>query len=80
VKELASIPEGEDVRLVVLPEKEPWWRAFFGEEKRIEVEPAAAAIAGLSAALGSLRPMAIAALLSGEPALISPMAMAIENP
>lgn len=80
VKELASIPEGEDVRLVVLPEKEPWWRAFFGEEKRIEVEPAAAAIAGLSAALGSLRPIAIAALLSGEPALISPMAMAIENP
>ena len=60
VKELAQIPEEEDVRLVDLPEREPWWSAFWGASEIVAEPPMVA-----SRVLHGIRPLAIAARCRG---------------
>lgn len=75
VKELAEIPEEEDVTFVVLPEKEPWWKTLLGNGETVASPPPAAA-----KILQAARPFAIAAILDGEPALLSTTALALNVP
>lgn len=80
VKELAGIPEEEDIRIVVLPEKEPWWRTFWGGMDRSTGETPTAATRAASMILEGVRPLFVAALFDGEPALLSPTAVALDSP
>jgi protease-4 len=73
VKELAQIPEEEGVRFVVLPRKEPWWRAFWGSHEAAAPPPPVASLI-----MRGIRPLAVAALFDSEPALLSPVALAAD--
>ncbi|HXI04320.1 MAG TPA: signal peptide peptidase SppA [Candidatus Saccharimonadales bacterium] len=75
VKKLAKIPEDEGVRLVDLPEKEPWWRSLWGGAETVARPPETARMV-----LRELRPVAIASIFNGEPALISPAALSLDLP
>ncbi len=75
VKELAEIPEEEDVRFVILPEKEPWWKDLWGGAETVAGPPI-----GVEKILHGIRPLAIVALFDGEPALLSPMALVMDLP
>ena len=65
-KDLAKIPEDEDVRFVDLPEKPSLWESLWGEERDTAVGVPIAA----RAILRELQPLGRAAFLSGQPALL----------
>jgi protease-4 len=67
-KELAKIPEDEEVRFQVLPEKPSFWQSLWGEDRDASI----AAPRSVRALLRDLQPLARAAALSGEPALLAP--------
>jgi len=72
-KELAQIPEDEDVRFEVLPEKPGLWDSIWGDDDGVDsgVESSLALPRGARAVLAGLRPAAQAALLAGEPMMLA---------
>lgn len=65
-KERAQIPDEEDVRFVVLPEKPSWWESLWGSDGAAALQLPATA----RATLREIQPLGQAILLDGEPAMI----------
>jgi len=72
-KELAKIPEDEDVRFEVLPEKPTLWQTIWSSDDSDStgIETALALPRSAQGILTKLRPAAQAALLAGEPMLLA---------
>ncbi len=75
-KELARIPEEEDVRFVILPERPSLWESLWagGPAAALELPPGARTL------MRELQPLGQAALFSGEPVLLMPAPVLLGTP
>lgn len=75
-KELAQIPEEQGVRFLVLPEQASWWESLWGGgSTQLDLVPPS-----MREALIRMQPLAQAAILGDEPALIMPVPVQTSAP